>query len=168
MSKREHHGILGKRWSYSGDVDMLSYGGRFIRHVAARRYHVIEFTNMDDACGSDNEGKPPYVVELREIDLDACDVRGAAHSCGFDETDADGHIVWGRNAPAIANERVDDVALANGVKLASDSLGGITDGLGGIDGDSEDYATDCVFEMLPQVMKQAKDALADLTKLARE
>jgi hypothetical protein len=72
---------------FTGDVSWLDYGGTWIRQVAARRYHFLELTNMDEACGRDNEGSPRYVVELSEVDLDAIgpDVqRSAWESCDGD------------------------------------------------------------------------------------
>jgi len=65
MGKRQE-----KEWHYTGDTDVLGYGGMFIRHVSGSRWHVVRLTNMDDACGRDNDGYPKYVVELDEVDLD--------------------------------------------------------------------------------------------------
>lgn len=53
----------------TGDVNWLDYGGVWSRHVSGQRFHFIELTNMDEACGRDNQGHPTYVVELTEIDL---------------------------------------------------------------------------------------------------
>jgi len=75
-------GVLGfgAEWVYSGDVNALDYGGKWIRAVAGPglprgrdasvlAFQVIELTNMDDACGRDNEGHPRYVVDVSEVDL---------------------------------------------------------------------------------------------------
>jgi hypothetical protein len=58
------------KWQYTGDVNMLDYGGKFYRCVHGLRYQFVQFTNMNEACGRDNEGHDKYVVELSEIDLD--------------------------------------------------------------------------------------------------
>lgn len=61
-------------------------GGKYLRRVGTDRYHVLEWIDMDDACGSDNAGQPRYVVELSEIDLveipDAAR-QSAIESCGW-------------------------------------------------------------------------------------
>lgn len=44
-------------------------GGKYVRETGKGVYQVIEWTDMDDACGRDNEGHPKYVVELSLIDL---------------------------------------------------------------------------------------------------
>jgi hypothetical protein len=78
---------MATKWQYMGDVNMLDYGGKFYRHVAKRRYHFVEVTNMDEACGRDNEGQAKYSVELSEIDLDAIgekELASAKRSCGWD------------------------------------------------------------------------------------
>lgn len=73
---------MSKTWITGGDISPFDYGGTWTRHVAGRRYHVIVLDNMDEACGRDNEGQPRYVVQVREVDLDAAPVRAAAESCG--------------------------------------------------------------------------------------
>ena len=100
--------MLGSRWSYSGDCDPFAYGGRWMRLIDGRRFHVIEFTNMDDACGSDNAGNPPYVVELREVDLNAIGpdtLASALSSCGEDTVE-NGKPVWNHDGSPI-----EDIAL---------------------------------------------------------
>jgi len=62
-------------------------GGKYARRVGHERWQTIEWTDMDDACGRDNEGEPRYVVELSEIDLLATsDVQrqSALDCCGID------------------------------------------------------------------------------------
>jgi len=76
-------------WLYSGDVDVLGYGGTFLRHVADRRYHAIRFDNMDEACGSDNEGQDTYYGSLVEVDLNEADTQAAAQSWGMEDEDND-------------------------------------------------------------------------------
>lgn len=57
------------KWYYTGDISVLEYGGLWIRALDAHRFHVVELTNMDEACGSDNDGHPKYDVQLGEVDL---------------------------------------------------------------------------------------------------
>ncbi len=62
-------------------------GGKYVRRVGTGRYHIIEWTDMDDACGSDNEGHPRYVVELSEVDVTATPaetLQSAIESCGWE------------------------------------------------------------------------------------
>ncbi len=78
---------IGK-WQYTGDVSPESYGGKWFRHVSPGVYQVIELTNMDEACGRDNEGSDTYVVELSLVDLASIDTAtqaSAMHSCGPDD-----------------------------------------------------------------------------------
>lgn len=75
-----------RKWHYSGDVNMLAYGGRFIRQVRDNTYHVIEFFNNHE----DEVKGPRYTVSLREFSI-APDQRwggeslivGALRSCGW-------------------------------------------------------------------------------------
>lgn len=62
----------------------------YSREVEPRRFHFIEVTDMDDACGRDNAGQPPFVVELSEVDLDAISektIEGAKQCCGWERED---------------------------------------------------------------------------------
>lgn len=45
-------------------------GGLYVRRIRDRIFHFIKWDDMDDACGSDNEGQPRYCAELEEIDID--------------------------------------------------------------------------------------------------
>jgi hypothetical protein len=67
----------------TGDVNWLDYGGKWIRKVGARRYHVIELINWEDAVGSDADALPTYHVDLSEIDLDEVDPTEALCSSGW-------------------------------------------------------------------------------------
>lgn len=72
---------------WSGDVNWIDYGGTWIREISPRRYHFIQVTNMDEACGRDNEGHEKYVAELSEVDLDgisAATQRSAWECCDGD------------------------------------------------------------------------------------
>lgn len=79
-------------WQYAGDVGPEDHGGKWFRRTTGRQYQVIELTNMDEACGRDNEGHPTYLVELSLVDLDAIDastLASAVRSCGPDPSEAD-------------------------------------------------------------------------------
>ncbi len=84
------------------------YDGLSVRRVSAQRYHYIQVTDMDEACGRDNEGRPRYVVELSEVDLDSLSeatVKSARQSCGWDsapdsdEATAEMCFQYGARAP---------------------------------------------------------------------
>lgn len=75
------------KWEYSGDINILSYGGVFMRHIADRRFHAIKFDNMDEQCGEDNADQPTYYGSLVEINLDETDVASAIKSCGQEDED---------------------------------------------------------------------------------
>lgn len=111
---------MPKTWEYQGDVDVLGYGGTFVRHVGERRYHAIRFDNMDEACGSDNEGHPRYHGSLVEVDLDCADVDAAAESWCEDASEHDDLALafmvasYGEYAP------LHDEASNNGNKLIRD------------------------------------------------
>lgn len=74
------------KWQYSGDVNMLDYGGKNMRQSGNRQFQIVELINMDEACGRDNQGQPKYVVELRLVDLGALSqstIKSALESCGW-------------------------------------------------------------------------------------
>lgn len=78
------------KWQYTGDVNMLDYGGKNTRQTGKRQFQVVELMNMDEACGRDNDGQPKYNVELRFVDLDAIpqrEVDSAIQSCGWEGMD---------------------------------------------------------------------------------
>jgi hypothetical protein len=56
----------------------------------------VEVTDMDDACGRDNEEKPPFVMEVSLVDLSVIDeetLRSALDSCGWEGMeDEDGNL----------------------------------------------------------------------------
>lgn len=85
--------IFPAEWFFRGDVDPAGYGAKWLREVSVpeenRRglWQVIELTNMDEACGSDNEGQARYVVELSEVCLYEIDPRDGAQCCGYDLND---------------------------------------------------------------------------------
>ncbi len=74
-------------WQYTGDVSPESYGGKWFRRVGHGAYQVIELTNMDEACGRDNEGHDTYCVELSLVDLNEipdAEQQCAIRSCGME------------------------------------------------------------------------------------
>lgn len=74
------------KWQYTGDVNMLDYGGKNFRRSGKRQFQFVELINMDEACGRDNRGQPKYHVELRLVDLDAVPAKEqqrAMESCGY-------------------------------------------------------------------------------------
>lgn len=87
--------IFSREWVCVGDVDPAGYGARWFRAVSVPSenrfglWQVIELTNMDEACGRDNEGRSRYVVELSEVCLYEIDPRDGAQCCGLDLTDRD-------------------------------------------------------------------------------
>lgn len=82
--------LLGNGWIYTGDVDALGYGGKWIRDVGSRAFQIVELINMDDACGDVSQGR--YSVDLSLVDLAAIgpeEIKGALDSCGFSTGGAD-------------------------------------------------------------------------------
>lgn len=64
---------------------MLDYGGTNSRNIGNRKFQFIELTNMEEACGRDNEGQSKYVVELQMVDLNsisADNIKSALACCG--------------------------------------------------------------------------------------
>ena len=60
-------------------------GGKLARQVGVKAFQVIEWMDMDDAVGRDNEGQPKYVVDLSYIDIARLSVKqieDALESCG--------------------------------------------------------------------------------------
>lgn len=78
---------MSSKWEYSGDIDVLGYGGVFMRHVGDRRYHAIRFDNMHEATGE--EDQPKYHGSLVEVDLDNADLDGARSCCGVEDDAGD-------------------------------------------------------------------------------
>lgn len=100
--------VKATNWQYFGDVNMLDYGGTFTRFIGARKYQFIQLTNMDDACGRDNEGQPKYVVELSLVDLSAIPqstIQSALDCCGLNGDPTDDAMIaqacnsYGAHAP---------------------------------------------------------------------
>jgi hypothetical protein len=73
-----------RNWQYTGDVSPEEYGGKWFRQVAPKIWQIIELTNMNEACGRDNEGYDTYFVELSLVDLNAIpdkEIQSARESC---------------------------------------------------------------------------------------
>jgi hypothetical protein len=75
------HGPLGKGWTDIGsDVNWIDYGGRWARHIAGTRYHVIRFENCEDW----GDGATGYHCDLHEVDIASEQLEHAFDSCGLD------------------------------------------------------------------------------------
>lgn len=62
-------------------------GGKMMTRPFPGVFWICEWTDMDDACGRDNEGHDKYVVELSEVDTRVIDDRQwveVKNSCGWD------------------------------------------------------------------------------------
>jgi len=115
-------------WQYSGDVNPQDYGGKWYRRTTGRQYQVIELTNMDDACGRDNEGRPTYVVELALVDLDAIPAKeqeSAWRSSGFElDTEGVGHEISGDPRNTLRNTMTAIACYEHGCKAPLESWEG--------------------------------------------
>lgn len=75
---------IGK-WEYTGDVNALDYGGKWIRETSSGVFQIIRLDNMDEECGRDNEGQARYHVDLSIVDLNTIPektIKSARESCG--------------------------------------------------------------------------------------
>ncbi len=76
-----------KSWKdLGGDVNWEDYGGKWGRRAKDGSWYVLDFTNMDEACGKDNEGQPTYVCEVKRFDratTPTAEVRSALRSSGL-------------------------------------------------------------------------------------
>lgn len=75
----------------SGDANWKDYGCKLVspklNNGEFDYWMVIEFTNMDDACGRDNEGQPPYHVSISAVspsEAGAKKLASAMDYCGMD------------------------------------------------------------------------------------
>ena len=69
------------------DVNWSDYGGKWAYPCPrkALAWYVLDFTNMDDACGRDNEGQDTYLCEVNYVDLtkvSQSQLQSAVESCG--------------------------------------------------------------------------------------
>ena len=79
----------------------------YSREVEPRRFHFIAVTDMDDACGRDNEGQPPFVVELYEVDLDAISpetIASSLRSCGWEKFEDKDGSGWQQNGDVLPED----------------------------------------------------------------
>ena len=106
------------KWTYTGDISVLDYGGMWIRALDAHRFHIVEITNMNDACGRDNEGQSRYVVELSEVDLREIDYNAVDRCCdvsGCSHGDTIPGIAWAEAAKHYGSAApLDSVSTNNG------------------------------------------------------
>lgn len=91
----------------TGDVNYTEYGGKWIRSLGLRRFHVIELLNWSEAVGeSESASMPTYNATLSEVDLSAIDCTSALESCGY--ALVDGTIVESHSGDIVASgESVD-------------------------------------------------------------
>jgi len=76
-----------KQWRYQGDMSPLNCGGKFIRHVGQRRFHVVEIINWLDATGEKLDNGDLYTVALHEVNLDAAKIDDALECSGWSGMD---------------------------------------------------------------------------------
>ena len=82
-----------KNWTeLGGDVNWEDYGGKWCRKDprVEGRYYVLDFINMDEACGRDNEGADTYLCEVKIVNLaeiSAESLKSAYDCCGLDVDD---------------------------------------------------------------------------------
>lgn len=76
----------------TGDVNWMEYGGKWISNKQNNGdfdyWLVMEFINMDEACGRDNKGQPRYHVELSAVSPDQAgpeNLKKAFECCGWTE-----------------------------------------------------------------------------------
>lgn len=82
----------------SGDVNWKDYGCKLISPKLNNGdfdyWLVIEFTNMDDACGRDNEGQAPYHVGISAVspsEAGPSKLASALDCCGMEGGEAAGN-----------------------------------------------------------------------------
>lgn len=71
--------------------DVSDDDGKIIRQVGIKAFQIIEWIDMDDACGRDNEGQPRFWVGLELVDLgrlSVAQIEMAWGSCGGGRSDA--------------------------------------------------------------------------------
>jgi len=76
----------------TGDVNWLAYGGKWVLPKLSNGefdyWLVVEFINMDEACGCDNEGYPRYIAEISAVSPDEAGPENLTHAlecCGLSE-----------------------------------------------------------------------------------
>jgi hypothetical protein len=69
----------------------MEYGGKWVSPKLNNGdfdyWLVINFINMDDACGRDNEGQPKYIADVRAVspgEVGEENLRKAMDCCGID------------------------------------------------------------------------------------
>ena len=77
----------------TGDINWLEYGGKWVSKKLNNGefdyWLVLELTNMDDACGRDNEGQAKYNVCLSAISPSEAgeNLQKAYACCGMEDAD---------------------------------------------------------------------------------
>lgn len=82
--RRRSYGPLGKAWTDIGsDGNWPEYGGRWAKHIAGTRYHVIRFEN----CKEWGDGATGYHCDLHEVDVANPQLKSALASSGMTPAD---------------------------------------------------------------------------------
>ena len=95
MSNRSMWGAPKGWLDAGGDRSWDDYGGRWLRQERGTGGQTVggvwwwlDFTNMEDACGSDHDPDELYICEVKRLDfadLDDTEIRSAIESCGYTE-----------------------------------------------------------------------------------
>lgn len=73
---------MQRNWTDIGsDVNWRDYGGRWARHIAGTRYHVVRFEN----CAEWGDGATRYHCDLQEVDIASDSLASALQSVGCDD-----------------------------------------------------------------------------------
>lgn len=97
----------------TGDCNFVDYGGKWIRRVGERRFHIIELMNWIEAVGEREAAEvgAKYCVDLSEVDLTAIDPTKALKSCGYEQADS-GAIVQPCDGAEICDAAHADLCIA--------------------------------------------------------
>lgn len=77
-----------KRLKWVDLMDDVDY--KAVAHVGKRQFVFAVVTDMDDACGKDNEGHPKFLGEVDFVDLASIprkEIESAIRSCGWEDMD---------------------------------------------------------------------------------
>lgn len=84
------------RFSFlTGDVNWLEYGGKWVSQKLNNGqfdyWLVLDFTNMDDACGGDNKGQPKYYITVSAVSPSEAEaeLEKALEGYGWDKEELD-------------------------------------------------------------------------------
>jgi len=88
------------KWEYTGDVNMLDYGGTFYKQAGQRKFIFIRFENTEDWDGEDWKTKVGYHyhAEVRFVDLDTIpekELASVRRSMDISENEEDAWVAFG-------------------------------------------------------------------------